>query len=659
MAKEDALVERDLHPLAEIAQGDDIALQPAERRPVAAGVLQQLVGLGEPERALPAAQPEVEDDGGDLASLAAAGAVAEHPAPAEAHRLRQGLAVAGDEGGVDLLPGSGEPAPASEPGGQALVPIAVLAAAVDGLPAGADAVMRRQMAGMGLARQHDALQLGIGQQGLAHHPFRQHRAPGRRRMRHGGHGGGLHQRRRMFDCVRDPRRARPPGGVGAGIVAGRVGGRFERPGFDNELGNRSPVMDLPGLGRGYLFRTPLLCRLRRHRLAEQVARGTGRGRRHRDRQPLRDLRNGGVEQLGGVGCAGFPVDGNAGLRAPLQHRKAGVEAGAAPCIGAPVDGHGEDAARRRAARVAPVEAAEGVGPGGIAGHAVGRGDRDQPPARRQHGEGRADVAQIGVAADAVDPRRRREWRVHQHHGRPDVAQPVGDGFGVEGGDHSAGEQQPEEPGPRVRVFVEMQMADGAVAQRAFGHDGEHAGAGRGFQHDIARPDRGSLEGGVGERQRRRELLEPDLLLGALRVGRLQRGDGVQHRQHAARPVRPGAGVPAHGPAVVLEEEDESRFGGLVGVLPDPAALGVRRVEGPGHGIPEDRGIERRAGLESWQQGPGRGEQGIALDRTGRRMGRFGCGSRKLRTRGRVRRRLGVEHGRSPGWKGGRPAVRKC
>ena len=43
-------VERDLHSLAEVAERDDVALQSAECGPVAARVLQQLVGLREPER---------------------------------------------------------------------------------------------------------------------------------------------------------------------------------------------------------------------------------------------------------------------------------------------------------------------------------------------------------------------------------------------------------------------------------------------------------------------------------------------------------------------------------------------------------------------------------------------------------------------------------
>ena len=211
--EEDAGVEGDLHPLAEVAERDDVALQPAQCGPVAARVLQQLVGLREPERLLPAAQAVVEDDGGDLPALAAAGAVAQHPAPAEAHRLRQGLALLGDEGGVDLL----------------LVAVIVELAAVDGLPLGADAVFRRQVPGMGLARQHDALELGVRQQAVGDDALRQHRPVGRRGMRHGGHGGGLHQRRRMLDRARHPHGARPPRRVGAGVVGGDIGGG-SRPG---------------------------------------------------------------------------------------------------------------------------------------------------------------------------------------------------------------------------------------------------------------------------------------------------------------------------------------------------------------------------------------------------------------------------------------------
>ena len=178
---------------------------PPSARPVAARVLQQLVGLGKPQGALPAAQPVVEDDGGDLAALAAAGAVAQHPAPAEAQRAGQRLAVCGDERGVNLLI------------------IAVLPATMDGLPAGADAVLRGQVACMGLAREHDALELGIRQQPVRDDPLRQEGTVCRHGMGHGRHGRGLHQRRRMLDGARNPDDARPPGRVGTGAVGGGIG----------------------------------------------------------------------------------------------------------------------------------------------------------------------------------------------------------------------------------------------------------------------------------------------------------------------------------------------------------------------------------------------------------------------------------------------------
>ena len=254
------------------------------------------------------------------------------------------------------------------------------------------------------------------------------------------------------------------------------------------------------------------------------------------------------------------------------------------------------------------------------------------------------MTQVRVVADPVHARRRRKRRVHQHDGGPDVAQPVGDGLGVEGGDECFGKQPGQQPRPRLRIFVEMEAAVCALAEGAFGHHGQHAGAGGGLQHGIARPDRGGLERGVGERQRSRELLEANLLLGALRVRGLQRRDGIQHRQHAARPVRPGAGIRAHGPAVALEELDGGGFGGLVGVLPDPGARSIRPAEGPCHRIAERCGIERAAGLQDRQQGQGRCVQGIARDRAGRGCGRVDGGGRKGRTREGVRRRMGVEHG---------------
>ena len=383
-------------------------------------------------------------------------------------------------------------------------------------------------------------------------------------MRHGRHGGGLHQRRGMFDRAGNPHRARPPGCIGTGVGGGGFGAvQLDGAGVDRKLRHGAPVMGLVRCGlRGPAAASPLR---RRDGLAEQVAAGAGGDRRGCDVEPRRHLPNDGIEQFGCVRGAGCPVDLDSRLAAAVQHGQAGVESGAAPGIGAPIDRHGEDAARRR------IETAEGVRPCGIPGHAVGRCDRHEPPARRQHGEGRAKMAEVRVVADAVDAGRCREGRVHQHDGRADVVQPVGDGLGVEGGDYGLREEKGQKTGAGGSDLVEMQIAGGALAERALGHHREHAGAGRRLQHGVARPDGGGLERGIGERQRRRELLQADLLLRAPGVRGLQRRDGIQHRQHAARPVGPGAGVAAHGPAVALKEQDGCGFGGLVGVLPDPGA----------------------------------------------------------------------------------------
>ena len=82
--EQDAFVEPDRRALPEAGERRDQEPLLAERRPVALGVLDQLVGLRDPDGAAAALQPIVEDDAGDLAALAGAGAVAEKPAAAEA-----------------------------------------------------------------------------------------------------------------------------------------------------------------------------------------------------------------------------------------------------------------------------------------------------------------------------------------------------------------------------------------------------------------------------------------------------------------------------------------------------------------------------------------------------------------------------------------------
>ena len=122
------------------------------------------------------------------------------------------------------------------------------------------------------------------------------------------------------------------------------------------------------------------------------------------------------------------------------------------------------------------------------------------------------MAQIRVMADALDPGACRKRRVHQHHGGTQARQIIGDGLGVVTGDRRVREQSGKQPGANGGDLVQVQgiprtRAIGALAERAFGHDGEHAGASRGLQHDVAGPDGGGLQRGVGERQGGGELLQ--------------------------------------------------------------------------------------------------------------------------------------------------------
>ena len=219
-------------------------------------------------------------------------------------------------------------------------------------------------------------------------------------------------------------------------------------------------------------------------------------------------------------------------------------------------------------------------------------------------------------------------------------------------DGRAGEQAGQEPGTGGGDLVQVEGAAGVIAERARSHHREHAGSGGGFEDGIAGPDGGSLEGGVGERKRRRELLQCDLFLGTPRLGGLQGSDSLQHAKHGGGAAGIRAGLAAHGAAVTLEEEHERGFGRLVGVLPDPGALGVGGPEGIAHGRAQRVDIESVAVLQDRQQGMGgdqqRGGLGTGLVLRAAEI----CGSGRGdggggRAHGRGRRRMGVEHVQAP------------
>ena len=262
------------------------------------------------------------------------------------------------------------------------------------------------------------------------------------------------------------------------------------------------------------------------------------------------------------------------------------------------------------------------------------------------------MVQIGVMAGAVDAGTGRERRVHQHHGGMQLGQAVPDGLGVLAGDGCAGEQAGKQPGAGGGNLVEVECPGRICAEGALRHHREHAGAGRGFEHDVAGPDGGSLKGGVGERQRRRELLQPKLLLGAARLRGLQGGEALQHAEHGGGSLGSGTGLAPHGPSIALEKQHERCFGGLIGILPEPGALGIVRAEGAGHGVPQRGRIEGAASFQDGEQSGSGCQQGGGL-REGRSWRGGGVGVRGRgdgggRTSVYGGRLVGVEHGLGSG-----------
>ena len=254
--------------------------------------------------------------------------------------------------------------------------------------------------------------------------------------------------------------------------------------------------------------------------------------------------------------------------------------------------------------------------------------------------------QIRVMADALHAGARREGWVHQHHRGTQLRQPVPDRLRVVAGDRAAGKQAREESGARGGDLVEVQRAGAPVTEGKLRHHGQHAGAGRGFERDIARPDCGRLQRGIGQGQRRRELLILELLLGAPGLRGFEGRQGLQHAQHGGGAACTRAGLASHGAAVALEEEHKRHLGSLVGILPEPGAVRVGGAEGGGHGIAQGAGIEGPAGFQDGQQGAGRGQQRCGSG-GGLRRGGFGDGGGWARGPGRGRRRVGVEHEWAP------------
>ena len=234
--------------------------------------------------------------------------------------------------------------------------------------------------------------------------------------------------------------------------------------------------------------------------------------------------------------------------------------------------------------------------------------------------GEVDADRARAAAPALaDGGPGGERGVHEHDVGADGGQPVADALRVVPGDGRLGIDGGKQRAAQGGQLVEVEVRGGVEDARREG--GEDAGARGRFEDHVVRAHGGGREGGVGEGEGRRELVVGDLVLGAVRLRRLQRRDALEH---AVEALRIAAGPVAHGGRPALEEEHDGGLGGVVGVLRVPGvALPRGRVaEGVG-----DRGARVGRGhgpsrLEGGNQGAGRGSEGLARGE----CGGLGCGN---------------------------------
>ena len=150
-----------------------------------------------------------------------------------------------------------------------------------------------------------------------------------------------------------------------------------------------------------------------------------------------------------------------------------------------------------------LQAQEGVPPFRRIGCEAGAGDGDEASTGCETGQRRGDMTIGGVGHAPGDVGHHRKRRVHQHDaGNGTLVQIVVDLGRIEACDRKSRKEGREKRAARLGQFVEMEPAPGD-----FGEDGEQAGAGGGFQHDVVRGDRGGGRRGEAQGDRRRELLE--------------------------------------------------------------------------------------------------------------------------------------------------------
>ncbi|CAB4910383.1 unannotated protein [freshwater metagenome] len=354
--EEYALAGADGYPELPLVEVLDVECEAAHRGPVTARILQQRLGLGDPDVLATAAEPLVEDDRGDLAAFAGAGAVGEEEAGSV------GLARVVRRQGQALFGGQ-EPA--------------------------------REIALESIAGVDQRLELGVRQDLAVDDVGRKLRPVARPRRGDRAHGNRFHQRRRVLRRAPDRDPARPIGQVDAhGLLHGR------RLGHDG-------IVDVAGgighaLARGRC-REAAPCR----ESAEERAGGGAHGARYRRGSGRRGRLDGGdVGEGGRQRLAGRQV-GPPGLALFEEHDLHGL---ASAVLGIGVSRQEE--VQGKAAPFAgldpgPARRVDAVGEDG--GAAATRG--------KPHQRG-AEVAErrqrIGVTADAA-----RERRIDKQRGRPD------------------------------------------------------------------------------------------------------------------------------------------------------------------------------------------------------------------------------------------------
>ena len=167
-------------------------------------------------------------------------------------------------------------------------------------------------------------------------------------------------------------------------------------------------------------------------------------------------------------------------RHAVDDGQAGIRGGAVAGIDPAVNAGGEHHA------AALLQPDEPIPPGRIVGGQSFARDGDQAAALGETRQRRADMAQRRIRHPAFHMGRRRERRVHQHHGRTHRRiEMVVDVGGVIARDGNVLEQLAEQAGAGGGEFVKDQMTAGQ-----FGKDRKKTGPGRGLQHQIRGRDRG-------------------------------------------------------------------------------------------------------------------------------------------------------------------------